>query len=335
MRAAIALEDSRICGGRGADARPRHRRQHRHLHRRQCRVAEAAAFPGYARLVRMTEFVPATETPDGRPRRSGSISVAELLELRSRAKTLSSVSFTAGPAIVTMSGRGEEPPHLKGMRVAPGIFETLGVPPLLGRGFGAAEEASGNDAVIVFSYQAWRRHFGGDPRILGETVTLANSLTPNPQGVAKKYVVVGVMPRDPSSMTGKSNSGFRRAGRVRREPPAARCSRVSRTASRFKPLRKPLAACCVRCGRQKAWSHVQARPPHRTALSTRETRAPDAHRCCRLRAAHRVRERRQPAAGANGRPASRDGDSCRTRRRSRAPDAASSDGKRDPGARRS
>ena len=145
-----------------------------------------------ARLVRLAEVVPAAESADGRPRRSGAISVAELLELRRHTTALSHVAFSGGPAIMTISGRGEAS-RLQGMRVGPGMFETLGVPPLLGRGFDATEEAPGRDAVIVLSYPAWQRHFGGDPGIVGETVTLANSLSSNPSPTA--YTVVGVMPR--------------------------------------------------------------------------------------------------------------------------------------------
>ena len=144
------------------------------------------------RLVRLAEVVPAAESADGRPRRSGAISVAELLELRRHTTALSHVAFSGGPAIMTISGRGEAS-RLQGMRVGPGMFGTLGVPPLLGRGFDATEEAPGGDAVIVLSYPAWQRHFGGDPGIIGETVTLANSLSSNPS--PKAYTVVGVMPR--------------------------------------------------------------------------------------------------------------------------------------------
>ena len=145
-----------------------------------------------ARLVRLAEVVPAAESADGRPRRSGNITVAELLELRRHTTALSHVAFSGGPAIMTISGRGEAS-RLQGMRVGPGMFETLGVPPLLGRGFDATEEAPGGDAVIVLSYPAWQRQFGGDPGIIGETVTLANSLSSNPS--PKAYTVIGVMPR--------------------------------------------------------------------------------------------------------------------------------------------
>ena len=150
------------------------------------------AYHDAGRLVRLTETIPAAERADGRPSRSGAISVAELLELRRHTTAFSHVAISGGPALMTMIGRGAST-RLQGMLVGPGMFETLGVPPLFGRGFDAAEEAPGGDAAIVLSYPAWQRHFGGDPGIVGQSLTLANALSSNPQ--PKVYTVVGIMPR--------------------------------------------------------------------------------------------------------------------------------------------
>jgi putative ABC transport system permease protein len=59
------------------------------------------------RLVRLLETVPAAEAAGDRPGRSGSVTAAEVLELRRNASALSHVAFSGGPAIMTMSGRGE------------------------------------------------------------------------------------------------------------------------------------------------------------------------------------------------------------------------------------
>jgi predicted permease len=145
------------------------------------------------RLVRFTEITPASASPNGRERRTGTISVSELLELRVRAKTLSQVSFSGGPALMTFSGRGESM-RLQGQRVAPGVFQTLGVRPLLGPGFGLIEEQQGNDTTVVLSFHAWRRYFASRPNIIGETWTLANTLAPKPE--PRLHTIVGVMPED-------------------------------------------------------------------------------------------------------------------------------------------
>jgi putative ABC transport system permease protein len=53
----------------------------------------------------------------------------------------------------------------------------------LGRTFLREEETAGKDRVVIFNYQLWQRRFGGDPGLIGRTVTL-NGL---------KHTVVGVM----------------------------------------------------------------------------------------------------------------------------------------------
>ena len=80
------------------------------------------------------------------------------------------------------------------MRVAPGYFDTLGVTASIGRTFGRSEEAPDSDGVIILSHGTWRSYFNREERVIGQTLTLANSLTPNPKGDSRQYVVVGVMP---------------------------------------------------------------------------------------------------------------------------------------------
>ena len=130
--------------------------------------------------------------PTAGPRRSGSISVAELLELRRHTTALSHVAFSGGPAIMTISGRGEAS-RLQGMRVAPGMFETLGVPPLFGRGFDAAEEARGETPS---SCSAIPHGSATSAAIPGSSVETSRSRTASrPTRQPKVYTVVGMMPR--------------------------------------------------------------------------------------------------------------------------------------------
>ena len=69
--------------------------------------------------------------------------------------------------------------------VSPGFFATLGEPPLVGRLFTQDEEQSGAH-VTVLSYDLWQARFGGDPAILGKTLSLT----------AGVFTVVGVLPHD-------------------------------------------------------------------------------------------------------------------------------------------
>jgi len=73
--------------------------------------------------------------------------------------------------------------HLAGQIVSSDFFTVLQVPPALGRGFIAADERPGV-RVVVLSNAAWRSRFGGDPGVVGRSITLEGR--PN--------TVIGVMP---------------------------------------------------------------------------------------------------------------------------------------------
>ena len=80
---------------------------------------------------------------------------------------------------------GDEPERLPAARVSEGLFELLGMPPALGRGFTAAEMEPGRDLAVVLSYGLWQRRFGGDPELIGQAITLSD----------RRYTVIGIAPR--------------------------------------------------------------------------------------------------------------------------------------------
>jgi putative ABC transport system permease protein len=148
-------------------------------------------YPEPHQLVRLAEITPPAATPDARERRSGAVSVAELIELRSRSKTLSQVSFSGGPSIMIFSDHGESR-RLQGQRVAPNVFNTLGVPALLGRTFDRSEEQPGMDVSVVLSHTAWVRHFNAHTSVIGQRWTLTDTLFQKPE--PRQFTIIGVMP---------------------------------------------------------------------------------------------------------------------------------------------
>ncbi|MGH9476153.1 MAG: ABC transporter permease [Terriglobales bacterium] len=73
-----------------------------------------------------------------------------------------------------------------GQLVSANYFDVLGIHPALGRWFLPGEGAvKGASAVVVLSWAKWKTSFGGEPGILGRTVTLNGA----------PYVVIGVAPR--------------------------------------------------------------------------------------------------------------------------------------------
>lgn len=79
----------------------------------------------------------------------------------------------------------EKPESIPAGAVEHTFFSIFGVRPMLGRTFVPEEDQAGHGNVVVLSYGFWQSHFGGNPKIVGQRITL-NS---------ESYMVVGVMGR--------------------------------------------------------------------------------------------------------------------------------------------
>jgi predicted permease len=87
---------------------------------------------------------------------------------------------------VTRTAAGREPQRLDVLYATASLYPTLGVGPLLGRALLPADEQPGAAPVAVLSHDFWRERFGGDPRAVGQVLTLDGVPT----------TVVGVLPPD-------------------------------------------------------------------------------------------------------------------------------------------
>src|SRR6184192_4780511 len=52
------------------------------------------------------------------------------------------------------------------------LFALLGADAALGRTYTDADAEPGRDGVVVLSHDLWQRQFGGDPSIVGKTITM-------------------------------------------------------------------------------------------------------------------------------------------------------------------
>jgi predicted permease len=86
-------------------------------------------------------------------------------------------------------GKGD-PVSVVGVQVAENFFPMLGVEPMLGRPFTPDECRKGGRAAALLSHQFWERQFGGDPSIVGRTITINAA----PADIAGPVTVVGVLP---------------------------------------------------------------------------------------------------------------------------------------------
>src|SRR3954471_15976752 len=97
---------------------------------------------------------------------------------------------TGGPGFI-LTGMGE-PVQINGNNVTANYFAVLGVKPILGRLFRAEEEMKAD--VIVISEHFWKSQLGGDPNVLGRSLTL--------NGVPR--TIIGVIPTQPIAWLGAS-----------------------------------------------------------------------------------------------------------------------------------
>jgi putative ABC transport system permease protein len=78
---------------------------------------------------------------------------------------------------------GERPEQVRGIHVTEGYFRLFGAPLMLGRIFTRQEDSPNGGRVVVMSYGLWQNHFGGDPKIVGKSLSLGN----------ESYTIVGVI----------------------------------------------------------------------------------------------------------------------------------------------
>ena len=82
-----------------------------------------------------------------------------------------------------VTGRGD-PEQLPALRVGWNFFDVLGVHPALGHTFGPEDDRPGGRPVVLISESLWRRRFAGDPRAIGQSITLDSVDT----------TIIGVLP---------------------------------------------------------------------------------------------------------------------------------------------
>jgi predicted permease len=86
----------------------------------------------------------------------------------------------------TLASNEAEPERFLGAICDTGFFATLHVSPIQGRLFTDDEDQPGRGEVVLIGYGLWRQRFGGDPKVVGRTLTLEG----HPR------TVIGIMPED-------------------------------------------------------------------------------------------------------------------------------------------
>jgi predicted permease len=78
---------------------------------------------------------------------------------------------------------GDRPEQVHGIHVTEGYFRLFGAPVMLGRTFTPQEDSPNGGKVVVLSYGLWQRKFGGNPKVIGQSLSLGN----------EPYTIIGVL----------------------------------------------------------------------------------------------------------------------------------------------
>lgn len=88
-----------------------------------------------------------------------------------------------GPWEMNLTGTSD-PERLSGVTATSRFFEVLGSQPFMGRLFEADQDEPGSDEVVVLGHGFWKRRFGSDPGVIGQSVGI--------DGIP--HTIVGVLP---------------------------------------------------------------------------------------------------------------------------------------------
>ena len=111
-----------------------------------------------------------------------SVSYPDFLDWRQQSRSFAAMAVINNVGF-NLSGV-TQPENIGGYAVSPNFLALVGVHPVLGRDFLPSEEKPGTAPVLLLSYQLWQSHLGGDPAVIGRSITLDG----------RSYSIVGVLP---------------------------------------------------------------------------------------------------------------------------------------------
>ena len=139
------------------------------------------SFPNAARLESVNFIDPTSQTPFGV---NGLVTSADYEEVKSQQKSFEMLAgYLNGSTVnVTVDGNAR---RYTGAYTTEDFLRILGISPLMGRDFTAADNVPGAPTVALIGYGMWQRDFGGSNDILGRGVRING----------RPATIIGVMPK--------------------------------------------------------------------------------------------------------------------------------------------
>src|SRR5205809_6058539 len=104
-------------------------------------------------------------------------------ELKATQKSFSMMAGYLNGSTVNVTYKNN-PQRYTGGYVTEDFFKIIGVSPVLGRDFTAADNKPGAEKVTILGDEIWQRDFGADPNVVGQSVRISG----------KSATIIGVMP---------------------------------------------------------------------------------------------------------------------------------------------
>ena len=134
-------------------------------------------FPEPERLIRIYGHFLATSQDNMRA------SVPEFTDYRQQTTSFEEIAGYDDLS-ANLTPQAGEPERVEALVVTPELFSVLRVTPFAGRVFLPEEAQEGHDDVVLISHGLWRRRFGADSTIVGQTVIVNG----------RNHTIIGIMP---------------------------------------------------------------------------------------------------------------------------------------------
>ena len=114
---------------------------------------------------------------------NGGVSYEELKDLREASKSFEAIGGVQYRSL-TIADSGHEPERHPGAAVSWQLFPLLGIQPIEGRAFNAADDVPGAEPVVMLSHSVWTLRYNSDRSVINTSVLIN----------ARPHTVIGVMP---------------------------------------------------------------------------------------------------------------------------------------------
>ncbi len=114
---------------------------------------------------------------------NGRTTAMDYEDLAAQSQSYSAMSAYLNGSTINLT-IGTNPQRLTGGYVTEKFFSIVGVQPILGRDFNAADNRPGAEKVVIIGHQVWQRDFNGNPSVIGSSVRVNG----------RAATVIGVMP---------------------------------------------------------------------------------------------------------------------------------------------